>query len=115
MTESAEMSMSNKEKALRALNQRPETFRWAINGTVYTKAELIKQLETEPASGTVITDLAKTLSNLEDGVPTNMLGKRYRCLVCQTEALATKAGAGKISCCGQLMEVMEIKRLVSSD
>ena len=107
--------ISDKEKAQKALNQRPETFRWTINGTTYAKSELIKKLGTEPESGTTITDLAKNLKDLEGGEVTNTLGKRYSCLVCGTGVLATKAGNGKICCCEQFMEVLEPKPIPSSD
>jgi desulfoferrodoxin-like iron-binding protein len=43
------------------------------------------------------------------------LGKRYRCTVCGTEVLCTKAGEGEATCCGQEMEVQEPKPLPSSD
>ena len=43
------------------------------------------------------------------------LGKRYRCLKCGTEILCTKAGEGKMTCCGQEMEVQEPRPIPSSD
>ncbi|MFC2018640.1 MAG: hypothetical protein ABH839_00360 [Chloroflexota bacterium] len=45
----------------------------------------------------------------------SQLGKRYRCNVCGSEALCTKAGEGTVSCCGQEMESQEPKPLASSD
>jgi len=45
----------------------------------------------------------------------SQLGKRYRCGKCSTEALCTKAGEGKLTCCGQDMEVQEAKAIPSSD
>ena len=45
----------------------------------------------------------------------NQLGKRYRCQVCSTEALCTKAGEGTITCDGQQMEAQEPRTLPSSD
>ena len=45
----------------------------------------------------------------------SQLGKRYRCGKCGTEALCTKAGEGKLTCCGQEMEVQEAKAIPSSD
>ncbi|MFC1901792.1 hypothetical protein ACFLX3_02570 [Chloroflexota bacterium] len=45
----------------------------------------------------------------------SQLGKRYRCQICGTEALCTKAGEGKLTCCGQEMEVQEAKAIPSSD
>jgi desulfoferrodoxin-like iron-binding protein len=44
-----------------------------------------------------------------------ILGKRYRCAKCGTEALCTKAGGGKLTCCGQEMEKQEMKPGPSSD
>ncbi|MBI2041783.1 MAG: hypothetical protein HYT20_02035 [Candidatus Nealsonbacteria bacterium] len=45
----------------------------------------------------------------------NKLGKRYLCVNCKTEVLATKAGEGKIGCCGQPMFVKEPQPIPSSD
>ncbi len=45
----------------------------------------------------------------------SQLGKRYRCQKCGTEALCTKAGDGKLTCCGQDMQVQEAKPIPSSD
>lgn len=45
----------------------------------------------------------------------NKLGKRYRCQVCGTEALCTKAGEGAVVCCGKEMEIQQPKPLPSSD
>lgn len=100
---------TDKEKALDALNKRPENFRWTINDTTFTRDGLIKEAE---AGSTAIIGMAK---DLRDPGGSNQLGKRYKCLVCGTEVLATKAGAGKANCCGQEMEVQEPKPLPSSD
>ncbi|MBN2401461.1 MAG: hypothetical protein JXN64_03590 [Spirochaetes bacterium] len=43
------------------------------------------------------------------------LGKRYRCEVCGTEVLCSKAGQGTLSCCNQEMKVQEPKPIPSSD
>jgi len=43
------------------------------------------------------------------------LGKRYKCSVCGTEALATKAGEGTLICDGKEMEIQEPKPIPSSD
>ena len=45
----------------------------------------------------------------------NQLGKRYRCQICGTEVLCTKAGEGPVVCCGQEMEVQEPRPIPSSD
>ena len=45
----------------------------------------------------------------------SLLGKRYRCPKCGTEALCTKAGQGKLTCCGQPMVEQEMKPGPSSD
>lgn len=44
-----------------------------------------------------------------------MLGKRYRCGVCGTELLCTKAGDGTPFCCGVEMQIQDPKPLASSD
>jgi len=43
------------------------------------------------------------------------LGKRYRCGVCGTELLCTKAGEGNPCCCGVEMQIQQPKTLASSD
>lgn len=43
------------------------------------------------------------------------LGKRYKCEVCGTEALSTKAGEGTLTCCDKEMTVQEPKTIPSSD
>jgi desulfoferrodoxin-like iron-binding protein len=45
----------------------------------------------------------------------SQLGKRYRCSVCGTEILCTKAGEGTAVCCDKEMEAQEPKPLPSSD
>ncbi|MDI6776807.1 MAG: desulfoferrodoxin [Syntrophales bacterium] len=45
----------------------------------------------------------------------NQLGKRYKCSVCGTEVLCTKAGEGAVICCDKEMEVQEPRPLPSSD
>jgi hypothetical protein len=45
----------------------------------------------------------------------SQLGKRYRCSICGTEILCTKAGEGTVFCCDKEMEVQEPKPLPSSD
>jgi desulfoferrodoxin-like iron-binding protein len=45
----------------------------------------------------------------------NLLGKRYRCPVCEATVLVTKAGDGQLECHGQAMEVAQAKPLPSSD
>lgn len=45
----------------------------------------------------------------------NQLGKRYRCTVCGTEVLCTKAGTGVAICCNVEMEVQQPKPVPSSD
>jgi desulfoferrodoxin-like iron-binding protein len=43
------------------------------------------------------------------------LGKRYKCEVCGTEMLCTKAGEGTLICCDKEMTLQEPKPLPSSD
>ena len=45
----------------------------------------------------------------------NQLGKRFKCEVCGTEVLCTKAGSGTVMCEGKEMEPKEPKALPSSD
>lgn len=45
----------------------------------------------------------------------NQLGKRYRCTVCGTEILCTKAGGGEACCCDKDMEVQQPRPVPSSD
>ena len=43
------------------------------------------------------------------------LGKRYKCEVCGTEALSTKAAQVTLTCCDKEMKVQEPKTIPSSD
>ena len=45
----------------------------------------------------------------------NLLGKRYRCSVCEATVLVTKAGDGQLECHATVMEVAQAKPLPSSD
>jgi desulfoferrodoxin-like iron-binding protein len=45
----------------------------------------------------------------------NQLGKRFKCEVCGTEVLCTKAGDGTIMCCGKEMTLQQPRPLPSSD
>jgi hypothetical protein len=45
----------------------------------------------------------------------NQLGKRFKCEVCGTEILCTKAGTGTVACDGKAMELQVPKPLPSSD
>ncbi len=45
----------------------------------------------------------------------SQLGKRYRCEVCGTEGLCTKAGASIPVCCDKEMKLQEPKPIASSD
>jgi hypothetical protein len=44
-----------------------------------------------------------------------LLGKRYECSNCGTQALCTVPGSGDLECCGKPMEVMQPRPLPSSD
>jgi len=35
----------------------------------------------------------------------NEVGKRYKCKICGAEFIVTRAGKGKLRCCGQDMEL----------
>ncbi|MBW2061462.1 MAG: hypothetical protein JRI95_07855 [Deltaproteobacteria bacterium] len=45
----------------------------------------------------------------------SQLGKRYRCSVCNTEVLCTKASDKNPECCGKEMELQKPKKSPSSD
>jgi len=45
----------------------------------------------------------------------NQLGKRFKCEICGTEVLCTKAGEGTVVCCGQEMKIQKPRPLPSSD
>ncbi len=45
----------------------------------------------------------------------NQLGKRFKCEMCNTEVLCTKAGEGSIMCCNKEMGLQQPKALPSSD
>lgn len=44
-----------------------------------------------------------------------LLGKRYECATCGTQALCTVPGSGELVCCEQPMAVMQPRPLPSSD
>ena len=43
------------------------------------------------------------------------LGKRYKCDVCGTQILCTKAGEGVPVCCSKEMQLQKPRKLSSSD
>ncbi len=45
----------------------------------------------------------------------NQLGKRYKCEVCDTQVLCTKAGEGTFVCCDKEMVTEQPRTLPSSD
>jgi len=45
----------------------------------------------------------------------SQLGKRYRCSVCNTEVLCTKASDNNPNCCDKEMELQKPKKSPSSD
>lgn len=45
----------------------------------------------------------------------NQLGKRFKCDICGTEVLCTKAGEGTAVCCDKNMTPQEPRPLPSSD
>jgi len=60
----------------------------------------------------------KDLSRKQKGVSSkmpNLLGRRFRCEVCNTEVLITKAGEGEVECCGKPMTAQQPRPLPSSD
>jgi hypothetical protein len=106
----------NREKALKQLKLRPDSFQWKIIGKIYTKAELLECFAKDSTLCDAIINLSGLLEEREaDEILTNLLGKRYRCLVCGTEILTTKAGPNRIECCGQTMEEKEPGQIPSSD
>ena len=56
----------------------------------------------------------RTKKGALDKMP-NLLGRRFRCEVCNTEVLITKAGEGQVECCGKPMTVQQPRPLPSSD
>ena len=45
----------------------------------------------------------------------NLVGKRYHCEICGTEVICVKAGAGRMTCHGQSMELLAAKPLPATD
>lgn len=112
----AEITAESRGNALNSLRSQPDNFRWAIpfRDVILKKDDIIREVEDGSEIGDTIIGLMKGM-DLGGNDPSNLLGKRYRCLVCGTEALSTKAGAGRVECCGQRMAVWVPKPLVSSD
>lgn len=67
------------------------------------------------ASGKEIIHHLKNATTLKGDLSMNQLGKRYKCQVCGTEVLCTKAGEGTISCDDKPMETQEPRPVPSSD
>ncbi|MDD5144712.1 MAG: hypothetical protein PHW72_01145 [Candidatus Pacebacteria bacterium] len=103
------LTKSNREVALDVLAKRPDGWKCTFGGKVSTKEEIMAAIAAVDSMEAV---LAKLTQEYGGG---NQLGKRYRCMVCGTEALATKAGPGRAECCGQFMETVEPKPIPSSD
>ena len=108
----AEILAEDKGKALDFLESKSDDFRWAIKDPPLTKRALISEVRQESDLGAIIVNAAK-----EFGTPleTNVLGKRYICLVCNIEVLVTKGSDGRVECCGQLMDVKAPRPLPGSD
>jgi len=118
----ADITVESKEKALNSLRNQPDNFRWAIKDTILERDGLIREVETSSEIGVTIIGLMLGISSMpgidlpdKNDSSKNMLGKRYRCLLCGTEVLSTKAGAGRVSCHEQLMASVEPRQLPSSD
>lgn len=100
-------------KALQLIGNRPDGWRYGVGAVVYDKKELIAEIEKKGVVGESAVELLSGCAvALGDK---NQLGKRYRCVICGTEVLATKAGDGRAECCAQLMEMQEPRPVPSSD
>ncbi len=109
----AEIQVSPEEKAI---NNQPDNFRWTIEGRTFIKNDLLTEIKKKSPLGIkFISLITGNIGNLEKNGVSNTLGKRYKCLVCDSEVLATKVGPGRIWCCGQPMTVQEPKPIPSSD
>jgi hypothetical protein len=106
-----------KEKvdALELISQRPATFQWRFQGTLYDKAGLLKEVVEETELGKQIILAASQVSIEPAGKDSFKLGKRAVCLKCGTQGLITKAGGGILVCCDQNMDIMGAKPIPSSD
>lgn len=109
------------EAIIEALRAKDAGFKWEsfTAGWIVSRDQLIREIEQGTEVGKRFLDLVRLfVFNLEalfkSDVP-NALGKRQRCAVCGTEILNTKAGNGKVFCCGQMMEVQTPKPLPGSD
>jgi len=103
-------SQEKKQKALDLLNQQPDNFRWG--DILLSKENLIKLVSADSQNIINMVNSYPDLANTEPGI---FLGKRYKCLVCGTEAMCIIKGSGKLECCGQRIVVMEPKSIPSSD
>lgn len=106
-----------KERALGLLRSQLPTFRWAVgNNVILTRDELIEKV------GRGSEEIIELVIGQESGLNSSnkgiMFGRRYKCLVCGTEALCTKAGSGcntNMECCGQDVVAQVPRPLPSSD
>ena len=107
----AEIKAEDKKKALEFLGEQKDEFRWNIDGKMYSKTTLVDNINEGSEFGANVVKLVGGFGKA-DG---NALGKRIRCLICNTELLVTKGGPGKASCCDQDMVVLAPRLIPSSD
>lgn len=110
---------SDKDTALEVIASRAENFRWIIKigdkEVSFKRDEIVENIKAGSETGARFIALVKERSmDPEDNSP-NILGKRYVCLVCETQALTTKAGPGRIQCCDQNMEPVKPRPVPGAD
>lgn len=106
---------SDKDTALEVIASRAENFRWVVDDIAFTRDRIIENIKAESWAGTRFIALVKERSMEVEDKSTNLLGKRYVCLVCETQALTTKAGPGRIQCCDQNMEPVKPRPVPGAD
>lgn len=105
-----------KQRALRFLAKKSDGFQWKVGERVFSKDSLIEEVEKESEIGNLVVQKTAEFTDPDDDTPvTNQLGKRRICLLCDTEILCVKAGAGNVLCCDQETEVLNPRPLPSSD
>jgi len=116
------MTNNTKAAVIKILRKKPDEFRWKSwehKEIDVGRDDLIKAIEEGSDIGVKFLAMVESYEGdvemaIRNDKP-NLLGKRVRCSVCNTETLITKAGDGKVECCGKQMIDVGPRLLPSSD
>ena len=110
-----EGTKSDKDFALEVIASRPENFRWVVSDLIFKRHEILENIRSDSKTGARFVALVKERGMEPEDNSSNILGKRYLCLICDTQVLTTKAGPGRIQCCGQNIEQVKPRPVPGAD